>query len=448
MLSRDHRRVERCITMSGAGPLQRLCGEPAGRYRALTVFNRPLTEAYADLCRLLRARIGTAAASLLSEPRAEGGDLVWYVAAASPPARLNDLAPQSREPAVAACRDLFARANVLAETLSRSGANSRDGAMGLLLRAALEVPSAAHIWIVDGHPVLTFWGFRGEPPFDPLAPGALDAPVVPARAGHRRAAIPLLGAAIVAACVGGWLAVNGLTRTSPPAEPPDRAPLTPVIPVPPPPAPAPPAAVPPSAPLLAPPAPVPLPQPSPPQPSPPQPSPPQPSPPQPSPLRPSPPTPSPPKPSLPVTKPEPPAPPPVHPEPKAPPVNQSDNLLHVPQNGDLSALKGCWRTETYRAGPGEAAGRSEYCFDESGRGRMTHTEAGVTCSAPAHVELRGPTEMHLVDQNSRCSDGSLWQQDRLYCKADAGEVAHCAGASSGASGGWRWSTTLHRTGER
>jgi hypothetical protein len=122
--------------------------------------------------------------------------------------------------------------------------------------------------------------------------------------------------------------------------------------------------------------------------------------------------------------------------------------MHMPENGDLSALKGCWRTDTYRAAPGAAPGRSSYCFDSSGRGTMTHSEAGVTCSAPAHAELRGPIEMHLVDQNSRCSDGSLWQQDRLYCKADAGGVAHCAGASSGASGGWRWSTTLHRAGER
>lgn len=403
--------------MIGGGPLQRLCGEPAGRYRALSVFNRPLMEAYADLAALLRARIGTAAASLLSEPRAVGGDLVWYVAATSRPARLIDLSAQSRDAAAAAYKDVIARATVLAETLSRSVVNSRDRAMGAVLRAALEVPSAAHIWIVDGQPVLTFWGFRGEPPFDPLAPGALDVPAAVARTAHRRSVVPLLAAAIFAACLGGWFAVNGLLRTEPPVEPENRSP--PLTPDPSPPAPVP-RVEPVAPPAPTPPAPVPQLQP--------------------------PPT---PVPATPV--PQKPEPVPTPPEPKpppAPPVNQTDNLMHVPENGDLSALKGCWRTDTYRAAAGAAPGRSSYCFDGAGHGRMTHTEAGVTCSAPAHAELRGPTEMHLVDQNSRCSDGSLWQQDRLYCKADAAGVAHCAGASSGASGGYRWSTTLHRTGER
>jgi hypothetical protein len=391
--------------MIGGKPLQRLYGEPAGRYRALSAFNRPLTEAHAELAALVRARLGTAAASLFSEPRVEGGNLTWYVAATSPPARLIDLTGQSRDAATAACKDVMARAAMLAETLSRSGANSRDGAMGVVLRAALEVPSAAHIWVAEGQPVFTFWGFRGEPPFDPLAPRALDPPAASVCSARRRTALPLLAAAIFAACLGGWFAVGGLPRTPPVADPPGHSPSAPLRPDPAPTGPVP-RVEPVAPPAPAPPLPVPVPP-----------------------------------------KPEPGPPPPEPKPPPAPPANKADNLMHVPENGDLSALKGCWRTDTYRAAPGAAPGRSSYCFDGSGRGTMTHSEAGVTCSAPAHAELRGPIEMHLVDQNSRCSDGSLWQQDRLYCKADAGGVAHCAGASSGASGGWRWSTTLHRAGE-
>jgi hypothetical protein len=117
----------------------------------------------------------------------------------------------------------------------------------------------------------------------------------------------------------------------------------------------------------------------------------------------------------------------------------------MPVNGDLSRLRGCWRTDRYSYDNAPSQEVSTYCFDTNGHGTLVHEGGGTTCRAPADIEMRPDGAMYLADRDTRCSDGSIWHQDRLLCTGTQGGVAQCEGQANLVGGNRvHWVTTLHR----
>ncbi|HJQ59344.1 MAG TPA: hypothetical protein VJ890_20730, partial [Vineibacter sp.] len=75
-------------------------------------------------------------------------------------------------------------------------------------------------------------------------------------------------------------------------------------------------------------------------------------------------------------------------------------------------------------------GHHTYCFDDKGNGKLVFRwQSGVTCEAPATARYEGDT-LRIIDADAICSNGTNWTQDRLVCRAGAGNVAECSGESS------------------
>jgi hypothetical protein len=158
---------------------------------------------------------------------------------------------------------------------------------------------------------------------------------------------------------------------------------------------------------------------------------------------PPPPPPPPPHPALPHPAPPHPVPPPP------PPPRPRDDRLQMPTTPqrDYSFIQGCWRTDVFRHRPNETPGVTVYCFDAQGHGSMTyrHQGAPASCTAPATADLRGSV-LRLDDSDTTCSDGSPWRADHLVCHKGPGDVATCSGDSIEPNSGIpdHWSVNLHR----
>jgi hypothetical protein len=399
--------------------MMRLCTEPKNRYVAITAFDREVLKSYPELSALLLRRIGPSGALLLAEPRADAENLGWYTQATGRPVRVASLHGPAGDAIAERCRDLCAQVRQLAEALTQDRSDPRNRYLGILLGAALEVPSPAHVWALDDQPVLTFWGFRGEPPFDLSS----ISPAPPPAAWRPSRLSVVLGVLALAAlfATGGWLWMRACCQSAQSTTVVQRMEVAPDQV---------------EEPAVSVPSPDQVKEPAAPAPEPP-------------PHAPTVPAVTQTAPTLPAddhsndNSKSPPEATKVAPPPPARVVPRKDReangLMHIPADRDLTQLEGCWRTEPYRYSSGRALGISTYCFGPGGHGQMTHSE-GVVCSAPAHVELQGPSAMRLVDHDTICSDGSFWQQDELRCTATADGVANCAGAS----GRFRWNVRLHR----
>lgn len=380
---------------------------------AVTAFNRPVFASHAEVTALVRYHLGVSAAALFATPRHVDGQIVWTTDIDGPIRGWMALTPAERARIDPVRRELGASLAALAGRLRQGGINTRMGNQAHLLEAALVIPGVAHLHAVGDRPVLAFWGFRppGAPGLDPLGaelPAPPEPVVAPPAVRRRRwpwllAVLALLLVLLSTAAVWRQLAV---VPPVPAPEPVPKPEVKPVI------APVEPAPAPPARPVLdvVPPEPV-----------------------KPEPIQP---------PPAPV---EPPPLPKLPDLPSVPAAPQQDaGLMHMPQNGDLSNLSGCWQTDRYSYGTRASKGYSVYCFDAQGRGHLTHTEQAYHCEAPANIEMRADGSMYLADRNSTCSDGGTWYQDRLLCSGDSDGVAHCRGESSHPGGIVHWSTTLRR----
>lgn len=112
--------------------------------------------------------------------------------------------------------------------------------------------------------------------------------------------------------------------------------------------------------------------------------------------------------------------------PRVPAVSLS---LPERQTGDLSFLKGCWRTDVFRYG--EHPGTSTWCFDDKGAGRFLYTrqdQPGYFCRGPAQAGYAGQA-LRLHDVKTDCSDSRDKGPGGLDCHP-SGEAAQCSGAAS------------------
>lgn len=159
-----------------AGPL--LGSEPLQRYRALGVAGDPVWRAAGQLRAAITQRLSREHADLLAIPEVDpsGQRIDWYAAFDGTPRRLDDLGETERTAVLEKVRALHADLERLAEGMEAPERSGAERSFARLLRLALTAPGEETLHVVDGKPVMTFWGFAA----DAVLPGAfLAAPPVP-----------------------------------------------------------------------------------------------------------------------------------------------------------------------------------------------------------------------------------------------------------------------------
>jgi hypothetical protein len=140
--------------------------------RALGSGGRTALSSYDQIIRTLGQSMTSGHVALFAEPSLRGAAIDWFsnFDATSAPTPLNEANSAVREAARARLEslvnDILAKAAVLQQS-DREG----DRILGEMLQYALEVPSEDAVWLVDGQPVLTFWGHvrdQGQPAESPL----------------------------------------------------------------------------------------------------------------------------------------------------------------------------------------------------------------------------------------------------------------------------------------
>ena len=126
--------------------------------------NPKLAQQYEQLVDLLARRLSPAHAHLFAEPApiavAGTGRLgfTWFAAVDGDARPVTALDPAAAKTLRETAARLVAEITAFADGLEREGEASRD--LARLLRDALVVPDADHLWSVDGQPVFVAWGYR------------------------------------------------------------------------------------------------------------------------------------------------------------------------------------------------------------------------------------------------------------------------------------------------
>ncbi len=111
------------------------------------------------LQRLIRRHLPGVTASILAEPRAlrDGETLDWYSDLTGQPIRFSDLSAAQQAAARALLQDRLGSLSKLADELPRVAPEAVD--LVQPLRSAIQYPGDDYLYMVDGQPVLTFWGY-------------------------------------------------------------------------------------------------------------------------------------------------------------------------------------------------------------------------------------------------------------------------------------------------
>ena len=424
--------------------------------RPLGVRGEPLHNSAPQLRRVVRRRLGDAAADLLADPQPheDGKAIDWHAGWTGAVRPIGDLDPARRDEVLAGVERTLAEIRRLGDALAAAGPREDMGLVGLSLKLAARAPSPSFVFLVGDRPVIVAWGYEKEaatallplstahvperrsvlesPPSPPLSL-RVTRPVTTVIPWARSlaAALPLLllvlgSAWLLRGCLPVDPSVTLATREGPPAPP------------------APPAAPDPSPALKAslateasrarvlqvelslveaelkkriadckPPE---------------------------SPKEP-------PKPPQVAVAPPPPASPKTV-APTPPPASTQrpgDDRLRLPSpTGNMSFLEGCWRTDPFRHERNQPqAGVSTYCFDASGNGQLEWRRGRTACRTRAQARFEG-TVVRLRDADTNCNDGSRWYADQLVCQRGADDVAQCSGSSRGAFGPTTWTVNMHK----
>lgn len=428
--------------------------------RPLGVRGEPLHNAAPQLRRVVRRRLGDAAADLLADPQLHesGQGIDWYAGWSGPVRPVAELAPAERDALLAKVEATLAEIRRLGDMLAGHGPKEETGTVGLSLKLAARAPSPAFVFLVGDRPVIVAWGYEKEAA-NALLPLALARvperrPVLEA-AQVARPALPAVNPAagvpwwrtlavalpLLLLLIGGAWLLRGLlpvdpdvaiaTREGPPAPPPPEALPDPVPALkaaysteqsrervlkvelalaeaelkkriadckPPEPPKPPQVAVAPPPPMIP-----------------------------------------------PTSRPAPPkaAPPQAAPQPR----NPGDNRLRLPNapTNDYSFMQGCWRTDPFRHETLQMQpGVSSYCFDASGAGQLEWRRGRTACRTRAQARFEGAV-LRLRDADSTCNDGSRWFSDQLVCHRGSDNIAVCSGQSRNAYGApVTWSVNLHK----
>jgi hypothetical protein len=145
-----------------AGPL--LVSEPLQRYRALGLAGDPVWRAAGQLRTAIAARLSRRHADLLAIPEVEptGQRIDWYAPFEGEPRRLADLDPAERDAVLAEVHRLHGEITGLADAMDQPQRSTAERNFARLLRHALTAPGEDTLYVVDGKPVMTFWGFSAD----------------------------------------------------------------------------------------------------------------------------------------------------------------------------------------------------------------------------------------------------------------------------------------------
>ena len=170
-----------------AGPL--LISEPLQRYRALGMAGDPVWRAAGQLRTAIAARLSRRHADLLAIPEVDptGQRIDWYAPFEGEAHKLSELGEAERGPVLDEVHRLHGDISGLADSMEAPQRSSAERNFARLLRHALTAPGEDALYIVDGKPVMTFWGFSA----DAALPGVfLASPPVAPRPAVRAQAIP------------------------------------------------------------------------------------------------------------------------------------------------------------------------------------------------------------------------------------------------------------------
>ena len=158
-------------------------------------FGQPLHTLYPQIRAVLAGQLGVEAADLLAEPVVDRarGRIDWY-AEGDPeqsPMALNDLPEEQRRPILARIEQILGQGRELAERYAVSGDVQRMQ-LGVILKAALGEVVESGVFLVEGRPVMTGWGFAPDRPWETPAVLAhsAGAPAPDAVTPSRDVAIP------------------------------------------------------------------------------------------------------------------------------------------------------------------------------------------------------------------------------------------------------------------
>ena len=170
-----------------AGPL--LVSEPLQRYRALGLAGDPVWRAAGQLRAAIAARLSREHADLLAIPEAEpsGRTIDWYAPFDGAVKRLSDLGEAEKREILDIVHRLHGEIAGLATQMEAVERSSAERNFARLLRHALTAPGEETLYVVDGRPVMTFWGFTA----DAALPGVFLPSLPPAMAP--RVAAPQFG---------------------------------------------------------------------------------------------------------------------------------------------------------------------------------------------------------------------------------------------------------------
>ena len=159
-----------------AGPL--LISEPLQRYRALGLAGDPVWRAAGQLRAAIAARLSREHADLLAIPEVDptGRRIDWYAPFEGDARRLSEIGGAERAQMLDKVQRLHGDLARLANSMETPERSSAERNFARLLRHALTAPGEETLYVVDGKPVMTFWGFTA----DASLPGAfLASPPVP-----------------------------------------------------------------------------------------------------------------------------------------------------------------------------------------------------------------------------------------------------------------------------
>ena len=172
-----------------AGPL--LGSEPLQRYRALGLAGDPVWRAAGQLRAAITQRLSREHADLLAIPEVDpsGRRIDWYAPFDGEARRLSDLGETERAAVLDKVRSLHADLAGLADSLEAPERSGAERNFSRLLRHALTAPGEETLYVVDGKPVMTFWGFAADaalpgvflasPPSPPRPAAAMPEAVMP-----------------------------------------------------------------------------------------------------------------------------------------------------------------------------------------------------------------------------------------------------------------------------
>lgn len=137
-----------------------ICSIKRGSYNALRFQGILVSESYAQIDAMARKSLSDEHALLFAEPVHErSGDYTdWYSPRHGKPVRLTDLPEEEQALQKRRIASLAADLKRHADALMAEESQAKK-IRGNILSLALLCPSLEHVYIIDGHPVLTAWGF-------------------------------------------------------------------------------------------------------------------------------------------------------------------------------------------------------------------------------------------------------------------------------------------------